>query len=161
MFTHLSVLSEKCTTVHGILYSGLPELKYSDEHACLVPNPCLYKPVQITPLFRDTLIFHKMDRFPSPTSTWAVQNSLNNVEYLHKIICYGHWTPRLDFIVTQYWTFLPSYSKGECCLIALKSPTMHCQAYQKDIRSFWTTDNSILLTHSGGFNGVCFRSTLL
>ena len=161
MFTHLSVLSEKCTTVHGILYSGLPELKYSDEHACLVPNPCLYKPVQITPLFRDTLILHKMDRFPSPTSTWAVQNSLNNVEYLHRIIYCCHWAPRLDFIVTLSLAVLDFLA-----LIQRRRMLPHCtqqpdyalpslpKRYQ-ELLNYWYFNTS------GGSNGVCFRSTLL
>ena len=44
---------------------------------CMFPNACLYK----------SQIFHKMDKFPSHTSTWTVQNHLI-MQTLCKVVCY-------------------------------------------------------------------------
>ena len=90
-------------------------------------------------------VFRNADRFPSPNSTWTVQNSLDNQD-----ACLATAFVKSCATFTIRWE-----------IAALTSLSIHYHAHWKHDRSPWNMDTFILWTHSGGPNGVYFRGALL
>ena len=93
---------------------------------------------------RTLLLFCKAESFFGPTSTWTVQNSLDNVDAGRCLtqdcpallidLTTGHYTNTGMHSISLWLAFLASVQQGralECPLVVLNGTCMHCLAYRK------------------------------